>query len=52
MYAGLWRILPGHWIVRVLILLVLAAAAAYALVFHVYPWVQATYFPTPEVTLE
>lgn len=40
MYAALWRILPGPWWVRVLILLVLLAAALYGLFFYVFPWVS------------
>jgi len=39
MYAALWRVLPGPWWVRVLILLVLLAAALYGLMFYVFPWV-------------
>ncbi|WP_261166559.1 hypothetical protein [Microbacterium sp. Marseille-Q6965] len=45
MYAALWRVLPGPWWVRVLILLVLATAALYGLFFHVFPWVAATFVP-------
>lgn len=52
MYAALWRILPGPWFVRLLIVLALLAAVAYALVLHVYPWVMQTYFPTPDPVLE
>ncbi len=37
MYAALWRILPGPWWVRLLILLVLLAAVLYALMFWVFP---------------
>lgn len=40
MYAALWRILPGPWWVRVLILLVLIAAALYGLIFYAFPWVS------------
>lgn len=50
MYAALWRILPGPWWVRVLILLVLAAAVLYGLFWYVFPWVGQ--FVTPqEVTV-
>lgn len=37
MYAALWRVLPGAWWVRVLILLVLAAAVLGALMIWVFP---------------
>jgi len=45
MYAGLWRILPGPWWLRVLILLVLAALVLYALFFYVFPWVSVMLNP-------
>ena len=37
MYGALWRVLPGAWWVRVLILLVLAAAVLGALMVWVFP---------------
>jgi len=40
MYAALWRVLPGAWWVRVLILVVALAAVLAALVFWVFPWVD------------
>jgi hypothetical protein len=40
MYAALWRVLPGPWWIRVLILLVLLAAILYALFFYVFPYVS------------
>lgn len=40
MYAALWRILPGPWWVRVLILLVVVAAVLYGLFFYVFPWIS------------
>ncbi len=51
MYAALWRVLPGPWFVRVLILLVLVAAVLYALAFWVFPWVSAIVNPQ-EVVVE
>ncbi len=51
MYAALWRVLPGPWWVRVLILLVLLAVVVYALFTFVFPWV-ATYLNPQEVTVE
>jgi hypothetical protein len=41
MYAALWRILPGPWWLRVLILVVLAAAVLFALTAWVFPWVDS-----------
>ena len=40
MYGALWRVLPGPWWMRVLILLVLVAAVLYGLFFYVFPWVS------------
>lgn len=40
MYGALWRILPGPWWLRVIILLVLLVAVLYGLFFYVYPWVS------------
>ncbi|QIG38955.1 hypothetical protein G5T42_05180 [Microbacterium sp. 4R-513] len=51
MYAALWRILPGPAWVRVLILLLLAAAVLYGLFFCVFPWVSQFVNPQ-EVTVE
>lgn len=50
MYAALWRALPGPWPVRLAIVLALLALTAYLLIFHVYPWVMQTFFPTPDPT--
>lgn len=50
MYAGLWRILPGPWWVRVVILVVLIAAALYGLLFYAFPWVSQFVNPQ-EVTV-
>ena len=51
MYAGLWRILPGPWWLRVIILLILVALVLYALFFHVFPWVSVQLNPE-EVIVE
>jgi hypothetical protein len=51
MYGALWRILPGPWWVRVLILLVLAAAVLAALVLWVFHFVE-TFIAPQDVTVE
>lgn len=51
MYAALWRLLPGPWWVRVLILLVLLAAVLYALVTWVFPFADSL-IPSPDVTVD
>lgn len=51
MYAALWRILPGPWIVKLLILLILIGAVLYVLFWHVFPWVSPYIIPD-EVVLE
>ena len=45
MYAALWRILPGPWWVRLIIVLALLAAVLYALMFWVFPWVSPLISP-------
>ncbi|WP_338567042.1 hypothetical protein [Microbacterium paraoxydans] len=51
MYAALWRLLPGPWWLRVLILLVVIAAVLYALFWYVFPWVSPLISPS-EVDVE
>ncbi|MGM7670706.1 hypothetical protein [Microbacterium sp. A93] len=51
MYAAIWRILPGPWWIRVLILLVVVAAILYGLFFYAFPWVSPLITPG-EVDLE
>lgn len=50
MYGALWRVLPGPWWLRVLILLVAVAVLGTALVVWVFPWVQ-TFIEPPSVTV-
>ena len=50
MYAALWRVLPGPWWVRVLILVALGAALLYGLLFYAFPWVSGFVNPQ-EVTV-
>jgi len=45
MYAALWRILPGPWWMRVVIILAVAAAVLYALFWFVFPWVSTIVDP-------
>ena len=45
MYAALWRLLPGPWWVRLLIVIAVVAAVLYALFFHVFPWVSPLVTP-------
>lgn len=45
MYAALWRLLPGPWWVRLLILIAVVAAVLYALFFYVFPWVSPLITP-------
>ncbi|WP_243075957.1 hypothetical protein [Microbacterium sp. SS28] len=51
MYAALWRIIPGPWWLRVIILAILAAAVLYGLFVYVFPWVGSFVVPQ-EVTVE
>ncbi|WP_192900642.1 hypothetical protein [Microbacterium sp. RG1] len=45
MYAAFWRILPGPWWVRLLIVLVVAAAVLYGLFWYVFPWISSMVDP-------
>jgi hypothetical protein len=51
MYAALWRVLPGPWWVRLLILLIAAAAILTALVYWVFPVVDQMVAPQ-DVTVD
>lgn len=51
MYGALWRVLPGPWWVRLLILLVLIAAVLAVLVVWVFPAVDQLITP-PDSTVE
>ncbi|WP_036284933.1 hypothetical protein [Microbacterium luticocti] len=51
MYAALWRVLPGPWWVRVVILLVVVAAILYGLFFYVFPWLSTLLDPR-DVTVQ
>jgi len=46
MYAALWRVLPGPWWVRALILLILFAAIVVACVLWVFPYIDQFVAPT------
>ena len=51
MYGALWRVLPGPWWIRLLLVLALVAAVVTALVLWVFPYVDQ--FVTPQdVTVE
>jgi len=45
MYGALWRILPGPWWIRAVLVLILVLAVAYALFTWVYPWVDSIINP-------
>ncbi len=49
--SWIWNALPGPAIVRLLLLLVVIAAAVYGLFEYVFPWVSAE-FNIQETTVE
>ena len=51
MYAALWRVLPGPWWVRLLLVLLLVALVLTALVLWVFPVVNELVAPT-DVTVD
>jgi hypothetical protein len=46
MYGALWRILPGPWWLRVIILVVLLAAVLGACIVWVFPFIDHFVAPT------
>ena len=51
MYGALWRVLPGPWWLRALILVILVALVLFALVTWVFPWVVGIVNPQ-DVTVD
>lgn len=45
MYGALWRVLPGPWWLRLLLLLILIAAVVFALFTWVFPIVDGILNP-------
>jgi hypothetical protein len=45
MYGALWRVLPGPWWLRLLLLLILIAAVVFALFTWVFPVVDGILNP-------
>ncbi|MET4159112.1 hypothetical protein [Agromyces sp. PvR057] len=50
-YGALWRVLPGPIWLRIILLLLLIAAAVYALFTWVFPWVDGIVNPI-DVTVD
>jgi hypothetical protein len=50
-YGALWRVLPGPIWLRIILLLILIAAAVYALFTWVFPWVDGIVNPI-DVTVD
>lgn len=51
MYALIWRLLPGPLWLRIILALLLVAAALWALVTFVFPWMNG-FVNTYDVTVE
>ncbi len=51
MYSALWRRLPGAWPVKLLLCLVMLAAAVTLLFTVVFPWAEPR-LPFTDVTVE
>ncbi len=51
MYGALWEILPGPVWVRILILVIAAAAILFCLIEWIFPWVNSM-LPAQEVTVD
>lgn len=50
MYGAFWRVLPGPWFVKLLLVLALVAAVLYGLFFYAFPFVSQFVNPQ-EVTV-
>lgn len=50
MFSLIWRFFPGPAWLRVIVLLIAAAALVWAVIEYVYPWVLEQ-FPEQEVTV-
>ena len=50
MYGALWRLIPGPWPVKLLVMLLLAAAVLLALATWVFPWIDS-FLPEQDVTV-
>lgn len=50
MFSLIWRFFPGPAWLRVIVLLLAAAALVWALITYVYPWALEK-FPEPEATV-
>ena len=50
MYGALWRLIPGPWPVKLLVMVLLAAAALLALATWVFPWIDS-FLPEQDVTV-
>ncbi|WP_017884121.1 hypothetical protein [Leucobacter sp. UCD-THU] len=51
MFSLLWRFFPGPAWLRVIVLLLAAAALVYVLIAYVYPWVAIEFLEPEEVTV-
>lgn len=51
MFSMLWRFFPGPAWLRVIVLLLVAAALVYALIEYVYPWAALELLEPEEVTV-
>ena len=52
MYAALWRVLPGPWWLRTLILVFAGSLVLIACVMFLFPWADQTYFAPQDPTVE
>ena len=50
MYAALWRVLPGPWWARLIIVVLIVAVVLVALIVWVFPWVD-NFITSQEVTV-
>jgi hypothetical protein len=50
-YGALWRVLPGPWWLRLLILLIVIAGILWLCVYVIFPYIQPYVSPPPPETV-
>lgn len=52
MYAALWRVLPGPWWTRALIIIFAVTMLVIACVMFIFPWIDQTFFAPADPSID